>query len=64
MPTGKTVDAILLKFLSGTNLTVKVDIFDEFVNRINKADFMITKTIRYNFIRKFLKEALISTWLK
>ena len=29
-PTGITVNAIVLKFLSGTNLTLKVDHCDEF----------------------------------
>ena len=29
------------------------------VNRISKANFMITKTSRCNFLRKFLKEVLI-----
>ena len=48
-PTGKTVDAIILKFLSGTNLTLKVDRFDGFVNWSSIADFMITKTSRCNF---------------
>ena len=48
-PTGKTVGAIVLKFLSGTNLTLKVDRFDGFVNRSSIADFMITKTSRCNF---------------
>ena len=48
-PTGKTVGAIILKFLSGTNLTLKVDCFDGLVNRSNIADFMITKTSRCNF---------------
>ena len=49
MPTGKTVGAIVLKFLSATNLTLKVDHFDGFVNRNSIADFMITKTSKYNF---------------
>ena len=45
-PTGKTVGAIVLKFLSGTNLTLKVDLFDGFVNWSSIADFM---TSRCNF---------------
>ena len=49
MPTGKTVGAIVLKFLSGTNLTLKVDRFDRFVNRSSIADFMIMKISRCNF---------------
>ena len=48
-PTGKTVGAIVLKFLSGTNLALKVDHFDGFVNQSSIADFMITKTSRCNF---------------
>ena len=48
-PTGKMFGAIVLKFLSGTNLTLKVDHFDGFVNRSSIADFMITKTSRCNF---------------
>ena len=32
------------KLVSGTNLTLKVDRFNGFVNRISKADFMIAKT--------------------
>ena len=48
-PTRKTVGAIVLKFLSGTNLTLKVDFFDGFANWISKADFMITKTSRCDF---------------
>ena len=48
-PTAKTVGAIVLKFLSATNLTLKVDRFDGFVNRSSIADFMITKTSRCNF---------------
>ena len=52
MPTGKAIGAIVLKFLSGTNLTLKVDRFNGFVNRISKADFMITKTSR---CKKFFK---------
>ena len=34
----KTLGAIILKFLSGTNLTLKVDRFDGFVNRSSTAD--------------------------
>ena len=45
-PTGKTVGGIVLKFLSATNLTLKVDHFDGFVNWSSIADFMITKTSR------------------
>ena len=60
MPTGKTVGAIVLKFLSATNLTLKVDHFDGFVSRSRIADFMIMKTSRCNFLRNFLKEVLIS----
>ena len=48
-PTGKTVGAIVLKFLSGTNVTLKVDLFDGFVNRNSIADFMITKRSRCDF---------------
>ena len=44
MPTGRTIGAIVLKFLSGTNLTLKVDRFDGFVNWSSIAGFMITKT--------------------
>ena len=43
-PTRKTVGAIVLKFLSGTNLTLKVGCFDGFVNWSSITDFMITKT--------------------
>ena len=49
MLTGKSVGAIVLKFLSDTNLTLKVDRFDGFVNRSSITDFMITKTSRCNF---------------
>ena len=35
-PTRKTIDAIILKILSGTHLALKVDCFDGFVNRISK----------------------------
>ena len=48
-PTGKTVGAFIMKFLSGTNLTLKVDRFDGFVTQSSIADFMITKTSRCNF---------------
>ena len=40
-PTGKTVCAIVLKFLSGT---LKVDRFEGFVNQSNITNFMINKT--------------------
>ena len=46
IPIRKTVDVIVLKLLSGTNLTFKVDRFDAFVNRSSIADFMIMKTSR------------------
>ena len=49
MPT-KTVGTIVLKFLSGTNLTLKVDRFDGFVNWSSIADFMITKTSRCTMV--------------
>ena len=57
MPTRKLLMLyyIVLKLLSGTNLTLKVDYFDGFVNWSSKADFMI------NFSRNFLKVALVST---
>ena len=45
MPTRKSVGAIVLKFLSGTNLTLKVDCIEGFVNRSSIADFMITKQV-------------------
>ena len=59
MPTGKTVCAIVPKFLLGTNVTLKVDRFEGFVNQSNITDFMINKTSRCNFRRK-IKDALIS----
>ena len=48
-PTGKIVGAIVLKILSATNLTLKVDCFNGFVNRSSIADFMITKTVAVIF---------------
>ena len=53
MPTRKTVNAIVLKFLSDTNLTLKVDHFEGF-NQSNITDFMINKTSRCNFRRKII----------
>ena len=53
-----TVHAIILKFLSGTNLTLKVDRFDGFVNLSSTADFLITKTSRCNFYKIFWKRRL------
>ena len=58
-PTGKTVYAIALKFLLGTNVTLKVDRFEGFVNQSDITDFMINKTSRCNFRRK-IKDTLIS----
>ena len=49
MPTQKTVNAVVLKILSGTHLALKVNCFDEFVNQISTISFMITKTSRCNF---------------
>ena len=44
-PTRKTVGAIVLKFLWGTNLTLKVDRFDGFVNRSSTADLWSRKQV-------------------
>jgi len=50
MPTGLTIDAMILKFLSGTYMLLKVDCFGSFVIR-NKIDgFMIYYTSRCNFL--------------
>ena len=56
----KTVWAIILKFLSGTNLTLKVNDFDGFVNQSSTAHFMITKTSIGVIYTNFFKKALIS----
>ena len=57
-PTRKTVGAIILKFLSGTNLTLKVNHFGGFVNRSSIANFTINKTSGCNFDENFLKRQL------
>ena len=49
MPTQKNVDTVILKILIGTNLALKVDHFDGFVNQSSTTGFMITKTNRCNF---------------
>ena len=49
MPTGKTVGAIILKFLSGIHILLKVYCFEGLVNQSNITDFMVSKTSRYNF---------------
>ena len=61
-PTGKTVSAIVLKFLSGIRILLKVDQYEGFVNQSNVTDFIVSKTSRCNFSQNF-KEALISTSL-
>ena len=48
-PTRKTLGSVILKFLLVTNLTLKVDCFDGFVNRSSIADFMTMKTNRCSF---------------
>ena len=59
-PTRKTVAALILKCLSGTDLTLKVYSFDGFVNRISKADFMITKQKGVIFMKIFERGAYIN----
>ena len=45
MPTGKTVSAIVLKFLSDLYILLKVDQFERFVNQSNITDLQSVKQV-------------------
>ena len=55
----KTVNTIVLIFLLGIHILLKVDRFEGFVNQSNITNFIASKTSRCNFQLESFKETLM-----